>query len=92
MPKVKYLKDLCSGLAGTVRDLQDYEVAVLLKLGAVELFDEHPESKNEENQLLKNLNGTDVVDDFGNLAMVVVKPEPATVLPQATVKTGKKGK
>ena len=40
MPKVKYLKDLCSGEAGTVHDLQDYEANVLIQLGVAELFDE----------------------------------------------------
>lgn len=39
MPKVKYLKDLCSGEAGTVHDLQDYEVNVLIQLGLAEYFD-----------------------------------------------------
>ena len=41
MPKVKYLKDLCSGQAGTVCDLQDYEANALIKLGAVELILDH---------------------------------------------------
>jgi len=40
MPKVKYLKDLCSGAAGTVHDLQDYEANVLIKIGAAEHFNE----------------------------------------------------
>ena len=39
MPKVKYLKDLCSGQAGTVHDLQDYEANVLIQLGMAEYFD-----------------------------------------------------
>ena len=40
MPKVKFLKDLCSGRAGSVQDLQDYEANVLIQLGAAEIFDE----------------------------------------------------
>lgn len=92
MPKVKYLKDLCSGQAGDVRDLQDYEVAILLTLGVIELFDEQFEPKKEADQVLKNLNGTDVVDNFGNLAMIVVKSKPVVVSPKTEVKTGKKGR
>lgn len=45
MPKVKYLKDLCSGAAGTVHDLQDYEANVLIQLGAAEIFDDSQQSE-----------------------------------------------
>lgn len=40
MPKVKYLKDLCSGQAGTVHDLQDYEANILIQLGVAEYFND----------------------------------------------------
>lgn len=52
MPKVKYLKDLCSGVAGSVQDLQDYEANVLIQLGAVELFDENEAGKKAESDRL----------------------------------------
>ena len=89
MPKVKYLKDLCSGRAGTVHDLQDYEANVLLQIGAAEIFDdsEHAEAarlaaeqveavrlaaEKEYEQIppnvLSNLNGRPVIDDFGDMA------------------------
>ncbi|MEG2445280.1 MAG: hypothetical protein RSA22_13965 [Acinetobacter sp.] len=48
MPKVKYLKDLCSGVAGTVHDLQDYEANVLIQLGVAEIFDEKAAAKKAE--------------------------------------------
>ena len=105
MPKVKYLKDLCSGRAGAVHDLQDYEANVLLQIGAAEIFDdsEHAEAarlvveqveavrlaaEKEYEQIppnvLLNLNGRPVVDDFGDMAQ---QPEP---LPE-TEKPAKKG-
>ena len=68
MPKVKFLKDLCSGRAGSMHDLQDYEANILIKLGAAELCDT-PRAADENNLsgLLLNLNGSPVVDDFGGL-------------------------
>jgi len=48
MPKVKFLKDICSGRAGSVQDLQDYEANVLIQLGAAEIFDEKEAAKNAE--------------------------------------------
>ena len=41
MPKVKFLKDLCSGQAGSVHDLQDYEANVLIQLGAAEIVSDN---------------------------------------------------
>lgn len=102
MPKVKYLKDLCSGLAGTVHDLQGYEANVLIQLGAAEIFDEAKKTesdrlaveKTEADRLaaeqeyeqippdiLLNLNGRPVVDDFGDMAeqpvLQLVSEKPA---------------
>lgn len=89
MPKVKYLKDLCSGAAGTVHDLQDYEANVLIQLGAAEIFDDSQQSEAARlaaeqaeaarfaaeqayeqipPDILLNLNGRPVVDDFGDMA------------------------
>ena len=62
MPKIIYLKDLCSGQAGTIHDLQDYEAKVLIQLGAAA-------------DLPLNLNGTPVVDDFGGIVLATVIPE-----------------
>ncbi|MCL6246514.1 hypothetical protein M5F00_01320 [Acinetobacter sp. ANC 4945] len=45
MPKVKYLKDLCSGRTGNVHDLQDYEANVLIQLGAAEIFDDSEQTE-----------------------------------------------
>ena len=95
MPKVKYLKDLCSGRAGTVHSLQDYEANVLIKMGAAEIFDDSEQTEaarlaaeKEYEQIppdaLLNLNGRPVVDDFGDMAQ---QPEP---LPE-TEKPAKKG-
>lgn len=52
MPKVKYLKDLCSGRAGSVQDLQDYEANVLIRLGVVQLVDENEAAKKAESDCL----------------------------------------
>lgn len=82
MPKVKYLKDLCSGRAGTVHDLQDYEANVLIQLGAAEIFDENAAAEQVEvsrlvaekeyeqipPDVLLNLNGRPVIDNFGDMA------------------------
>ena len=95
MPKVKFLKDLCSGRAGTVHSLQDYEANVLIKMGAAEIFDDSEQTEaarlaaeKEYEQIppdaLLNLNGRPVVDDFGDVAQ---QPEP---LPE-TEKPAKKG-
>ena len=105
MPKVKFLKDLCSGRAGTVHNLQDYEANVLIKIGAAEIFDDSEQTEaarlaaeqaeaarlaaeKEYEQIppdvLLNLNGRPVVDDFGDMAQ---QPEP---LPK-TEKPAKKG-
>ncbi|WP_087511760.1 hypothetical protein [Acinetobacter chinensis] len=92
MPKVKYLKDLCSGRAGTVRELRQYEVNVLLKLKAVELIDLDGGTAATEAQaaateahlldlpesVLRNLNGTPVVGDFGDIAL---KTEQKDIIP-----------
>lgn len=40
MPKVKFLKDLCSGTAGTEHDVQEYESNLLIKLGLATLVSE----------------------------------------------------
>ena len=91
MPKVKFLKDLCSGRAGTVHNLQDYEANVLIKMGAAEFFDDSEQTEaarlaaeKEYEQIppdaLLNLNGRPVVDDFGDMAQQL-EPLPKTEKP-----------
>lgn len=91
MPKVKFLKDLCSGRAGTVHSLQDYEANVLIKMGAAEIFDDSEQTEaarlaaeKEYEQIppdaLLNLNGRPVVDDFGDVAQQL-EPLPETEKP-----------
>ncbi|WP_180120794.1 hypothetical protein [Acinetobacter sp. YH12086] len=91
MPKVKFLKDLCSGRAGTVHSLQDYEANVLIKMGAAEIFDDSEQTEaarlaaeKEYEQIppdaLLNLNGRPVVDDFGDMAQQL-EPLPETEKP-----------
>ena len=92
MPKVKFLKDLCSGRAGTVHSLQDYEANVLIKMGAAEIFDDSEQAEaarlaaeEEYEQIppdaLLNLNGRPVIDNFGDMAkqplLQLVPEEPA---------------
>lgn len=68
MPKVKYLKDLCSGRAGSVHDLQEYEANILITLGVAKLLsDKVKKNALKPPNLLTNLNGTPVVNDFGEL-------------------------
>lgn len=107
MPKVKYLKDLCSGLAGTVHDLQDYEANILIQLGAAEIFDEAKKTESERlaaekaeadrlaaeqeyeqipPDILLNLNGRPVVDDFGDMAEQPV----LQLVPEKPAKKGSK--
>ena len=67
MPKVKFLKDLCSGRAGSVQNLQDYEARVLIQLGAAVLHEDPTENDQQTVLVLTNLNGTPVIDDFGGM-------------------------
>ncbi len=97
MPKVKFLKDLCSGRAGTVHSLQDYEVNVLIKMGAAEIFNDSEQAEaarlaaeKEYEQIppdaLLNLNGRPVVDNFGDMA----KQPLLQLVPEGSVKKGLK--
>lgn len=67
MPKVKFLKDLCSGRAGSVRNLQDYEARVLIQLGAAVLHEDPKENNQQTTPVLMNLNGTPVINGFGEM-------------------------
>lgn len=84
MPKVKFTQDLCSGVAGSIHDLQDYEADTLICLGMAELIVESKlNDPVDPKGLLLNLNGTPVVDDFGTLV-----PEMAE---QSVQKSANKG-
>jgi len=100
MPKVKFLKDLCSGTAGTICDLQDYEANVLIQLGAIELFDENEAAKAAREaaemayehippNILLNLNGRPVVSDFGDM---VEQPKQQSTVEEPKKKGSKASK
>lgn len=81
--KIRYLKDAPQGRVGDVAVVQQYEADVLIRLGFAELVDgvDAP-SQSPDAEPLKNLNGTPVVDDFGNVATISTetkeKPQPET--------------
>ena len=97
MPKVKFLKDLCSGRAGTVHSLQDYEANVLIKMGAAEIFDDSEQTEAARlaaekayeqipPDVLLNLNGRPVIDNFGDMA----EQPLLQVVPEESAKKGSK--
>lgn len=97
MPKVKFLKDLCSGRAGTVHNLQDYEANVLIKMGAAEIFDDSEQTKAARlaaekayeqipPDVLLNLNGRPVIDNFGDMA----EQPLLQLVPEESAKKGSK--
>lgn len=79
MPKVIYLQDLCSGVAGSVHDLQDYEANVLIRMGFAKPV---KTSEIPTDGLLLNLNDTPVVGDFGDLIPLT---EPKSEQPENTL-------
>lgn len=60
--KIKYLRKAPKGMPGEVAEVPDLQAKILIKLKFVEPIDGEPSI-----EFLKNLNGTLVVDDFGNL-------------------------
>ncbi|WP_166166893.1 hypothetical protein [Acinetobacter sp. SA01] len=85
MPKVKFLKDLCSGRAGSVQNLQDYEARVLVQLGAAVLYENPKENNQQTAPILMNLNETPVIDDFGEMV-------EANIVIESPVKKGTKSR
>ena len=85
MPKVKFLKDLCSGRAGSVQNLQDYEARVLVQLGAAVLYEDPKENNQQTVLILMNLNETPVIDDFGEMV-------EANIVIESPVKKGTKSR
>lgn len=63
--KIKYLKNAPQGMPGDVAEVPDLQANILIKLKFAEAFEN--ESALEH---LQNLNGTPVVDDFGDLVVV----------------------
>lgn len=85
MPKVKFLKDLCSGRAGSVQNLQDYEARVLVQLGAAVLYENPKENNQQTAPILMNLNEKPVIDDFGEMV-------EANIVIESPVKKGTKSR
>ncbi|MEG2127620.1 MAG: hypothetical protein RRZ32_00560 [Acinetobacter sp.] len=63
--KIKYLKQAPQGMPGDVSEVPDLQANILIKLKFAEAVGDGPIF-----QFLKNLNGTSVVDDFGNLVEI----------------------
>ena len=60
--KIKYLKKAPQGMPGDISEVPDFQANILIKLDFAEAVEDGPRI-----ELLKNLNGTSVVDDFGSL-------------------------
>lgn len=75
--EIKYLKDAPLGNKGEVATVQEHEAKILIALGIAKL------QKKNDQKLLLNLNGTPVVNDFGEL----VEAAESAVNP---IKNGKK--
>ena len=68
--KIKYLKQAPQGMPGDVSEVPDLQANILIKLKFAEAVGDGPIF-----QFLKNLNGTSVVDDFGNLVELPLMAE-----------------
>lgn len=63
--KIKYLKQAPQGMPGDIAEVPELQANILIKLKFAEAIgDSHPV------ELLHNLNGTPVVDDFGSLVAI----------------------
>lgn len=92
--KIKYLKVMHNANIGDELDVTDFEANILIKAGVAELAEEQPTVGTVEAKLssviytpidthglLLNLNGTPVVNDFGELVaekQVVIEEKPKT--------------
>ena len=85
--QIKYLKKTHDSDVGDVKDIPDMQAAVLIVLCIAEAYQEPIEDPTytlmPENTRL-NLNGTPVIDDFGNIstASEVVKPKKNPTKPK----------
>lgn len=68
--KIKYLRKAPKGMPGDVAEVPDLQAKILIKLKFAEPLDGGPSI-----EFLKNLNGTLVVDDFGNLVELPLMAE-----------------
>ena len=68
--KIKYLRRAPQGMPGDVAEVPDLQAKILIKLKFAEPLDGEPSI-----EFLKNLNGTLVVDDFGNLVELPLRAE-----------------
>ena len=75
--KIKYLKVMHNANVGDVLEVTDFEANILIKTGVAEVAESSPSEQAQASVinytpidttgLLVNLNGTPVIDDFGDL-------------------------
>lgn len=82
--KIKYLKKAPQGMPGDISEVPDFQANILIKLDFAEAVEDGPRI-----ELLKNLNGTSVVDDFGSLVKVQKADIGADVVAQKPIQKEK---
>lgn len=82
--KIKYLKKAPQGMSGDISEVPDFQANILIKLDFAEAVEDGPRI-----ELLKNLNGTSVVDDFGSLVEVQKADIGADVVAQKPIQKEK---
>ena len=82
--KIKYLKKAPQGMPGDISEVPDFQANILIKLDFAEAVEDGPRI-----ELLKNLNGTSVVDDFGSLVVVQKADIGADVVAQKSIQKEK---
>ena len=82
--KIKYLKKAPQGMPGDISEVPDFQANILIKLDFAEAVEGGPRI-----ELLKNLNGTSVVDDFGSLVEVQKADIGADVVAQKPIQKEK---
>lgn len=79
--KIQYLKGTHDSVEGDIKDIPDMMAGVLIVIGIAKVFEEPPQplfsTVVPENARL-NLNGTPVIDDFGNISTVSPAAKPAS--------------
>ena len=82
--KIKYLKKAPQGMPGDISEVPDFQANILIKLDFAEAVEDGPRI-----ELLKNLNGTSVVDDFGSLVEVQKADIGADIVAQKPIQKEK---
>lgn len=82
--KIKYLKKAPQGMLGDISEVPDFQANILIKLEFAEAVEDGPRI-----ELLKNLNGTSVVDDFGSLVEVQKADIGADIVAQKPIQKEK---